>query len=155
MRIKHRTHRKRIRGYTLRKVPDRDHKIIEYFIEAGKEKTAADHIALNVDSADHKQLRLLEEYCDRFTDSEILFDTIITVYKNDSEIFPKSLILLARKEAARAAGREADHSLSRDRSIRSAGDQDAHGMESEPELRDLAGERHRSRRSLAGRDREK
>lgn len=80
---------------------------IDDLLSNGDERGAADVIDL-AGNWMHEQQRLLLQYADRFTDPEILFDLIISVYTNDGYNFPKQLIQRAKRLARQIP---ADHRL--------------------------------------------
>ncbi len=72
---------------------------IEEALNNGDLQKAANLIDLNAGNWGHEQQLLLLLYSDRFTDAQILFDLIISVYQNDGYEFPKGLIKTAKRIA--------------------------------------------------------
>lgn len=71
---------------------------IDTMIEAGDLQGAAVEIDL-AGNFQHRSQRLLLQYADRFTDPQMLFDLIVSVYINDGYNFPKRLIQKAKQIA--------------------------------------------------------
>lgn len=72
---------------------------ISYFLSVGDEKEAAKIIDFRLGNAGHMQQRGLLFYMNSFTDKELLFDLILSVYTNDGYNFPKKIILKAKQLA--------------------------------------------------------